>query len=218
MLRWTAILVCTTLLTGCSVFGVRSGTEQPAYEVVAQLGEAAEVRRYGPRLAAEVEVEASDAGEGRNAAFRILAAYIFGANRARQEIAMTAPVEVAGESEGRGIAQKIEMTAPVETASGEGGRLTMRFFLPAGLTMATVPTPEDPRVRILTVPGQTLAVRRFTGWRGASEVDAEEAELREALDGTAWRPAGESAAFFYDPPWTIPFLRRNEVVLPVVEG
>ena len=213
MLRWAAILSGTILLTGCSVFGIRSGTEQPSYQVVAELGEAIEVRRYGPRLAAEVEVEAGEEDEARNAAFRVLAAYIFGANRAQQEIAMTAPVEVAGESEG----EKIAMTAPVETVSREGG-LTMRFFLPVELTAATAPTPEDPRVRILTVPGQTLAVRRFTGWRGAAAVDAEEGELRKVLGDTAWRPVGEPVAFFYDPPWTIPFLRRNEVALPVVEG
>ena len=216
MLRWAALLSGTILLTGCSVFGIRSGTEQPAYQVVAELGEAVEVRRYGPRLAAEVEVEAGD--EARNAAFRILANYIFGDNRAREEIAMTAPVEIAKDSEGETIA----MTAPVETARGDG-RLTMRFFLPAAFTEANVPRPTDPRVRILTVPGETLAVRRFTGWHGPDDVEAEEARLRAtldgaALDGVAWRPAGEAVAFFYDPPWTIPFLRRNEVALPVVDG
>ncbi len=214
MLRWVVILSSTILLTGCSLFGIRSGTEQPAYEVVAELGEAVEVRRYGPRLAAEVEVDAAEEDEARNAAFRILAAYIFGANRTQQEIAMTAPVAVAGESGG----EKIAMTAPVETTSGDGGRLTMRFFLPASLTAETVPIPEDARVRILTVPGQTLAVRRFTGWRGTAEVDAEETELRRVLDGTVWRPSGDSVAYFYDPPWTIPFLRRNEVALPVADG
>ncbi len=214
MLRWAVVLSGTILLTGCSVFGIRSGTEQPSYEVVAELGEAVEVRRYGPRLAAEVDVEASDDGDARNAAFRILAAYIFGANRAQQEIAMTAPVEVSAESEG----EKIAMTAPVETTSGEGGRLTMRFFLPAGLTEATAPAPEDPRVRILTVPGQTLAVRRFTGRRGAAAVDTQEIALRKVLNTTSWRPDGETIAFFYDPPWTLLFLRRNEVALPVAEG
>ena len=175
MLRWAAFLSGTILLTGCSVFGIRSGTEQPAYQVVAELGEAVEVRRYGPRLAAEVEVEAGDEGE------------------------------------------TIAMTAPVETVRGDG-RLTMRFFLPAAFNEANVPRPTDPRVRILTVPGETLAVRRFTGRRSAADVEAEEARLRAALDGVAWRPAGEAVAFFYDPPWTIPFLRRNEVALPVVEG
>lgn len=218
MLRWAAFLSGTILLAGCSVFGIRSGTEQPAYQVVAELGEAVEVRRYGPRLAAEVEVEAGDEGEARNAAFRILANYIFGDNRAQEEIAMTAPVEIAKESEGETIA----MTAPVETVRGDG-RLTMRFFLPAAFTEANVPRPTDPRVRILTVPGETLAVRRFTGWHGPDDVEAEEARLRAtlddaALDGAVWRPAGEAVAFFYDPPWTIPFLRRNEVALPVVDG
>ncbi len=214
MLRWAVILSGTILLTGCSLFGIRSGTEQPDYEVVAELGDAVEVRRYGPRLAAEVEVEAGDEGEARNAAFRVLASYIFGGNRAQQEIAMTAPVEVATEPEG----EKIAMTAPVETTSGEDGRLTMRFFLPAGLTEATAPIPEDSRVRILTVPGQTLAVRRFTGRRGAAAVDAEEIALRKVLNTTSWRPEGEPVAFFYDPPWTLLFLRRNEVALPVSEG
>lgn len=214
MLRWAIILSGTILLAGCSLFGIRSGTEQPDYEVVAELGDAVEVRRYGPRLAAEVEVEAGDEGEARNAAFRVLAGYIFGGNRAQQEIAMTAPVEVAAESEG----EKIAMTAPVETTSGEDGRLTMRFFLPAGLTEATAPIPEDSRVRILTVPGQTLAVRRFTGRRGAAAVDAEEIALRKVLNTTSWRPEGEPVAFFYDPPWTLLFLRRNEVALPVSEG
>jgi len=214
MLRWTVVLSATVLLTGCTVFGIRSGSEQPSYEVVAELGEAVEVRRYGPRLAAEVEVEAEDEDEARNAAFRALAGYIFGGNRTQQEIAMTAPVEVAGESEG----EKIAMTVPVETTSGDSGRLTMRFFLPSGLTEATAPEPEDPRVRILTVPGQTLAVRRFTGRRGAGEVDSQEIALRKVLNATSWRPEGEPVAFFYDPPWTIPFLRRNEVALPVGEG
>lgn len=212
MLRLAGAFVAASLLAGCSFFGVRSGTEQPRYEVVEQIGEAVEVRRYGPRLAAEVTVEAADPEEGRNAAFRILAAYIFGDNRAAQEIAMTAPVEVAGEG------REIAMTAPVETASDGSGRLTMRFFLPSDLTEATAPRPTDPRVRLLTVPAQTLAVRRFTGTRGTAAVEAEEARLRAALEGAAWRPDGEAVAFFYDPPWTLPFLRRNEVVLPVTDS
>lgn len=212
MLRLAVTVAAASLLAGCSFFGVRSGTEQPRYEVVEDLGEAVEVRRYGPRLAAEVEVEATDAEEGRNAAFRILAAYIFGENRAAQEIAMTAPVEVAGEG------REIAMTAPVETATDGSGRLKMRFFLPSDLTEASAPRPTDPRVRILTVPAQTLAVRRFTGGRGAAAVEAEEARLRAALEGVGWRPVGEAVAFFYDPPWTLPFLRRNEVVLPVKDG
>ena len=220
-MRYALVALLASLLAGCSLFGIRSGTEQPPYEVIESLDEAIELRRYGPRLAAEVEVAvaAGDEDEARNAAFRILAAYIFGENRAQQEIAMTAPVEVAEEAEGREIA----MTAPVEIdrveTAGEGeGRLTMRFFLPSAFSEANVPQPKDERVRILTVPGETLAVRRFTGWRGPEVVAAEEEQLRQALDGSAWRPAGAAVAYFYHPPWTLPFLRRNAVVLPVAGG
>jgi len=125
------------VLSGCSFVGIRSGYDQPRYEVVDRVDPGVEVRRYGPRLAAETTVAAADAEAGRNAAFRLLAAYIFGENRAKDEIAMTAPVEV------RSGSQKIAMTSPVEAASAGGGRYTMRFFLPARLTLATAPEPND---------------------------------------------------------------------------
>jgi hypothetical protein len=197
------------VLSGCSLVGIRSGYEQPAYEVADRVEPGVEIRRYGPRLAAEATVEAADAEAGRNAAFRLLAGYIFGANRAKGEIAMTAPVEVQSGS------RKIAMTSPVETASTGGGRYTMRFFLPAQLTLATAPEPTDSRVRLLEVPGQTLAVLRFTGSRGDERVAAQSGALLRALGGSAWQPAGEPFAFFYDPPWTLPFLRRNEVAVAV---
>jgi hypothetical protein len=169
-----------------------------------------EIRRYGPRLAAETTVEAADAEAGRNAAFRILAAYIFGANRAKSEIAMTAPVEVQSGS------RKIAMTSPVETASAGSGRYTMRFFLPAQLTLATAPEPTDPRVRLLEVPEQTLAALRFSGSRREERVSEKARALLAALEGSLWKPTAEPVSLFYDPPWTLPFLRRNEVVVPVV--
>ena len=90
MTRSVSMVICAVLLAGCSAFGVRSGTEQPAYEVVERIGDDVEIRRYGERLAAEVTVEAEDEMAARNEAFRILADYIFGANRAAEEIAMTA--------------------------------------------------------------------------------------------------------------------------------
>lgn len=196
-------------LSGCSFVGIRSGYEQPRYEVMDRVVPGVEVRRYGPRLAAETTVEAADAEAGRNAAFRLLAAYIFGENRAKGEIAMTAPVEV------RSGSQKVAMTSPVEVASAADGRYTMRFFLPARLTLATAPEPTDPRVRLLEVPEQTLAVLRFSGSRGEERVNEEKRALLAALEHSAWEPTAEPISFFYDPPWTLPFLRRNEVAAPI---
>ncbi len=213
MRRTMAIALTALLTTGCSLVGIRGGTEQPGHTVVERIGDCVEVRRYGPRLAAQVTVPRAAEGEGRGDAFRILADYIFGENAPQKEIAMTAPVEVDAEG------TEIAMTAPVETAvaggEGESESLRMRFFLPPKWTMETVPKPTDDRVKLVELPARTLAVRRFTGSRDAGAVARETQALRAALDGTDWRPTGEAVAWFYDPPWTIPFLRRNEVAVPV---
>ncbi|MBI5015342.1 MAG: heme-binding protein [Deltaproteobacteria bacterium] len=198
------------MLSGCSLVGIRSGYEQPAYEVADRVEPGVEIRCYGPRLAAETTVEAADAEAGRSAAFRLLAAYIFGANRAKGEVAMTAPVEVQSGS------RKIAMTSPVEAASAGRGRHTMRFFLPAQVTLATAPEPTDPRVRLLQVPEQTLAALRFSGSRAEERVGEEKLALLVALERSPWKPTAEPVSLFYDPPWTLPFLRRNEVAVPVV--
>jgi hypothetical protein len=124
---------------------------------------------------------------------------------------MTAPVEIDG--------SRIAMTAPVETApaataSGEAG-LVMRFTMPAGYTRATLPEPEDPRVRILEVPAETVAVLGFTGSTAAAAVAARQERLGAVLAGSPWKATGPAVALFYDPPWTLPFRRRNEVAVPV---
>ncbi|MFL5332617.1 MAG: SOUL family heme-binding protein [Geminicoccaceae bacterium] len=197
-------------LGACSVVGIRSGTEEPAYQVVALLEQGVEIRRYGPRLAAETTVEgaATDDWHARSAAFKRLAGFIFGDNRPQAKIAMTAPVQVAAGS------AKIAMTAAVATAAGPDG-LTMRFFMPGSYRKETLPEPNDPRVQIVEVPGEDLAVLRFTSSTGATAVAAREAELARVLEASPWRLVGRPVALFYDPPWTLPFLRRNEVAVAV---
>ncbi|CCG40391.1 SOUL family heme-binding protein [Magnetospirillum molischianum] len=195
------------LLSACTVVGIRSGTEQPVYEVVATLADDIEIRHYGPRIAAETDVDGTES-EARNQAFRILAGYIFGGNRDRQKVAMTAPVETER-------SRSIAMTTPVE-GSESGGRKTMRFFMPSSFTMETLPVPDDDRVRLVEIPAQTLAVLRFTGWRDSEAIAQHQGELLTRLDGTAWLPQGAPTSFLYDPPWTLPFLRRNEAAVAVV--
>lgn len=212
MTRLILSVLAPALLTACSVVGIRSGYEQPDYTVVERLGEDVEVRRYEPRLAAEAVVEADDRETGRETAFRALFDYISGANRAESEIAMTTPVATDGGS------REIAMTTPVETDAGGDGQLAMRFFLPASYTPESAPEPTDPRVQIVELPAQTMAVLRFSGFWGEDDVAARERELLETLDGRAWHPAGDPVTMFYDPPWTIPFLRRNEVAVPVTQG
>ncbi|CAA9349798.1 MAG: hypothetical protein AVDCRST_MAG90-2375 [uncultured Microvirga sp.] len=154
---------------------------------------------------------------GRNEAFGLLAGYIFGQNRERADIAMTSPVASAASSGAGAAGRDIAMTSPVATA-GDAGGMTMRFFLPAKITRETAPVPNDERVRIVTVPEETIAALTFSG-RGTSSLVAErKRELLGALAGSPWSPAEEPYTLFYDPPFAIPFLRRNEVAVRVAPG
>jgi hypothetical protein len=186
------------VLAGCSVVGIRSGTEEPKYKVIATLG-AVEVRKYSPRLAAST-TEPGDALTARYAGFRRLAAYIFG-----QNIAMTAPVAQA---------QNIAMTAPVAQERAEGGWI-VTFYMPAKYTVATLPKPVDPGVVIHEVPALTYAVYRFAGIPGAAPVETARVTLLKQLTGSDWVVEGPVVDWFYDPPWTLPWARRNEVAVPV---
>ena len=87
------------------------------------------------------------------------------------------------------------------------------FVLP--LSAAAAPEPEDPRVRIVRLSAQTFAVLRFSGFGRKGDVAAKTAELTAALEASPWRPAAAPTSYFYDPPWTLPFLRRNEVAVAV---
>jgi len=191
-----------------SVFGVNMATEQPRYDVLERIGDTIEVRRYGARIAAETTVGASQSGDARGEAFRLIAGYIFGANATSDKVAMTSPVEVSGPG------TTIAMTAPVEV-NGSAGDLVMRFFMPSHHTMATLPRPKDPRVLLKELPPTTVAVLRFSGSTGEAAVAEQTGHLLAALQATTWTVTGAATAFFYNPPWTIPALRTNEVVVPV---
>lgn len=213
-MRGLPAVLATLLLSACTVFGVRSGTEEPAHTVDQTLDGDVEIRTYGPRVAAEAVVDAPDEDAGRNAAFRALFDYISGANRVQKTIAMTAPVQVDDEQRDRG-SQAIAMTVPVQTGPVGEGRYAMRFFLPSSFTLVTAPAPTDPRIRLLAVPEETVAVLRFSGSRSDAALGERKAELLRVLDGSPWQPEGVPTAWLYDPPWTIAALRRNEVVVRV---
>lgn len=187
------------------VFGIRL-YEAPSYIVIDRIEDRIEIRRYRKRIAAEVALTASDAGE--NEAFSMLFAYIAGANRTADGsdgIAMTVPVEVDR-------SERIAMTVPVE-ADETRDAVRMRFFLPGKYSIDTAPQPADERVRLVVVQEETIAALRFSG----SGTDAEErkSELVAALSATKWPPRGRPYLLFYDAPFTLPFVRRNEAAVTV---
>ena len=170
-----------------------------------------EVREYDARLAAETEVAGSEYA-ARSDGFQRLARYIFGANTSRSGIAMTAPVAQEGGS------HTIAMTAPVGQARSAQGEWRIRFFMPAKYTEATLPRPNDPAVKIVPVPGETYGVYRYTGSTSPSATARADRELLRRLAGAGYVPACQPVAWFYDPPWTLPFLRRNEAAVVVTKA
>ncbi len=204
-LKLSAIVVAT-LGTVFAPDLARAGAEQPDYKVLHREG-AVELRRYGPRLVAETVVR-GDEVSARNKGFQAIAGYIFGRNQAGKSIPGTAPVAQAK-------AEKIAMTAPVAQARAADGSWRVQFFMPAKYTVETLPRPNDPAVKIVQLPSEQYAVLRFSGLAGRSAVATRTRELSAKAAAMGWTVTGSPVVWFYDPPWTLPPMRRNEVALPV---
>nr|WP_321984332.1 heme-binding protein [uncultured Lichenicoccus sp.] len=191
-MRGVMVAILSGLLTtGCSVFGIRT-VHEPTYTIERTLGPV-QIRRYGSRVAAETLVAGDEIG-ARRVGFERLAGYIFGGNRNRRGIAMTAPVAQLG---------------------AQAGQWRVRFFMPAGDTLATLPVPDNAAVTLVTVPAETVAVLRYAGTPSAASVADAGSRLLACLAGSGLRPDGKPSGWFYDPPWTIPALRRNEAVVRI---
>ncbi len=200
-------VIAGVLAVGAGLSGpVMSNVEQPQYRVVEARG-AIEVRDYPAMVVAQAEV-AGERDAAINAGFRTVADYIFGNNTAAQKLAMTAPVT------GQPAGEKIAMTAPV-TQQPAGSAWVVRFIMPAQYTLATLPLPRNPAVTLKTLAPQRLAVIRFSGRATAAALQRETATLQAFIDERHWRAQAAPTYAFYNPPWTLPFLRRNEVMMPI---
>ena len=200
MRRASLALVLVFSLFGSPALAV----EEPKFDVALREG-AFEVRNYPSLIVAEVAVT----GEQKEAArrgFRLLAGYIFGGNKRRQSIAMTAPVAQTSTSE------KIAMTAPV-TQKLDAGTWTVQFTMPSAYTLETLPEPEDSKVRLRRVPPSRYAVLRFSGLATKREVAAKSEALLAAAKAHHLKPSGAVTLAQYNPPWTPWFMRRNEVMI-----
>ena len=181
--------------------------EEPGYEVVRQIGEQVEVRRYTPFVVAEVVLDTSAADAG-NQAFPILAGYIFGKNKGERKLEMTAPVTQSAEP------MKMAMTAPVTQNAVTGGT-RVQFVLPKTVTLATAPEPLDARVRLREEPAAVRAAIRYSGTWSQSNYEEHLGKLKAALAAAGIATAGEPVLARYNGPMTPWFMRRNEIWLAV---
>mmetsp|Transcript_62509 Transcript_62509/g.184891 ORF Transcript_62509/g.184891 Transcript_62509/m.184891 type:complete len:225 (-) Transcript_62509:8-682(-) len=209
------------------VFG-RTGVAEPAYNVILSRTRAKvpyELRRYGQRFA----IEAPYGGEDINSAFRLLAGYIgVGGppqNAGSTSISMTAPVVT--DTSGSGKGEKIAMTAPVVTKTrGEGSPSsgkTMQFILPAAYNdISKIPKPINPMVTVAEVSPAVGAVHKFDGWAKEKKAMEKVTMLVKQLaqDGLVIEEIGalnNYSLWQYNPPFTIPQLRRNEIWIELSE-
>ena len=206
----TVILMLTSLLfAGCSVLGKRT-TSEPPFELLKSDGQF-EIRLYGSMLIAETILSEDDYGAASGKGFNRLAGYIFGKNRSKTSITMTAPVLQEKRSE------KIAMTAPVLQQREKGG-WTMAFVLPKGYTLESAPEPLDPEVKLREIPPATVAVVRFSGLHSSANLEKYGHQLQAWLEKQGYHALSTPRLASYDPPWTLPFLRRNEVQITIAHN
>lgn len=177
--------------------------DEPAFTVERRAGRL-EIRRYAPRVEARTRIDGKDFDRALERGFRRLAGYIFGGNAREEELAMTGPVTAGGE--------RLAMTGPVQSTESDGG-FEMAFVMPPGRTLASLPRPADPRVVLTEVSGRRVAVLRYRGRYRGARVEQEARRILELAAAAGLTAAGEPAFAGFDPPTTLPLLRRNEIWL-----
>jgi len=198
-------VLTTVFLAGCSVFGIRTADE-PNYQVLNNYGHI-QIRHYPALVIAQTEVNA-DYKNSSSQGFKRLAGYIFGGNKKQQKLAMTAPVIQEQEAE------TMSMTAPV-IQQKSGSVWLMAFVLPQDYSVSTAPMPLDPAVLIKKIPGKKVAVIRYSGSLSEQGIEENTEKLQNWITIKGYKAISPSRSAAYDPPWTLPFLRRNEVHIDI---
>jgi threonyl-tRNA synthetase len=183
--------------------------EEPEF-ISIEKKDAFEIREYQPKLIAQVLVNGTfDSASSKG--FRLLADFIFGNNKTNEgskKIDMTAPVV------SRDAAEKIDMTAPVIYEETEKGWY-VSFNMPKQFTKETLPVPNNPEVKIIEVPSEKYAVITFSGLVREKKYAEMLNLLNEEMKKRNIDPKGPAILARYNPPWTLPFLRRNELMFRI---
>jgi len=198
-----------TIITAWAIMGYFfiKKIETPTYNVV-EHKESYEVRQYEPIIIAYVEVEGTYR-ESIRQGFRLIADYIFGNNSTQEQIAMTAPVTEQQES------QKIAMTAPVMAQEYEMGRHIISFIMPSKYTIETLPIPNNDQVKLQQEPSKKYAVMAFSWFSINTRVANKKKEFVDILIRDELEIISEPKYAGYNPPLTIPFMQRHEILIEV---
>ena len=201
-------IIALILVVGVLAGPVMSNVEKPDYKVI-QSEQNIEIRQYEPMIIAEVEIDGKRKDAIRDG-FRLLADYIFGNNTVAQNISMTAPVQQKEN-------QKIAMTTPVQQQL-EGESWQISFVMPSKYSMDSLPVPNNNRVRLKKILTKKFVVIEFSGTNSNENVTEHEDQLMSYIEANQIKIIGSPKYAFYNAPWTLPFLRRNEIMIEIKEN
>jgi|TARA_B100000767_G_C19721139_1_gene517331 hypothetical protein len=203
-------LLIPLILTGCSLFG-DSGVKNAPYTLLkSDQEQKIEVRNYESMVLVSSDMSA----DGMNSAFRDLFRYITGENEGSTEIAMTAPVLI-NESEAASTGTEIAMTAPVFMKERSEEQV-MSFVMPADFTLQSTPKPTNPNVWVTEVKDYKVVVIKFSGLLSDSNVETQTEILNSWIAKNGYTAISEPINAAYNGPFTIPWLRHNEVLIEII--
>ena len=202
-----------TALVLSSVLGANPtmAVEEPKFETVLK-DEAFEIRRYPPLVVATTQVP-GDMDAASNRGFRTIADYIFGNNvatpaGASAKIAMTAPVTLSPVTSATPAAN----TAPADMAAEQW---QVEFVMPGQYRLDTLPRPKNEAVTLRELPARTTAVLNYSWLNSEAKVQQKIEDLRAWMKARQLEPLGPPRLARYDPPWTPPMWRRNEIQIDI---
>ena len=202
-------LFLTSFILSNIFFNLVMATEEPDFKLILEEGDF-QIREYDPKIIAQVEV-IGDFEEASSKGFKLLADFIFGNNLLKGEskkISMTTPVEMTP------LAENLLITSLVMD-NQVNNKWLINFVMPHEYTINTLPKPNNSQVHIAEVPSEKYAVIVFSGLVKESSY-ADKAELlSNYLKENSYKQQGAIKIARYNPPWTLPFFRRNELMVRI---
>ncbi|MCW8859238.1 MAG: heme-binding protein [Deltaproteobacteria bacterium] len=206
-MRRPIALIILTLMIIFSGTQKTMAIEEASYDLVKTEG-SFELRDYAPHILAETFLR-GDFEETGSKAFRKLFGYISGDNRSQKKIAMTAPVS-------QQQSEKITMTAPVSQQKS-GDQWVVSFMMPGSYNLETLPIPDDPQITLRQIPARRMATIRYSGFWSEKNYQKNKLRLDSWIEKEGLTVIGEAIWARYNAPFIPWFLRRNEILIPVLK-
>ena len=207
-MKVTLIILLSILLIWMAISFFTSRVSEPTYKLIKK-ADGFEIRKYDSYILAKVDVQ-GNYKEATNEGFRILAGYIFGGNQRKLSIKMTAPVVESNANE------KIAMTAPVlETNSTSTTLRTISFVMPQQYNLNSLPIPNNESIKFEEVPARHVAVLSYSWYTNEARVNKKKEQLLEMLKKQNIEVLARPQNARYNPPWTVPFMIRNEILVDI---